>query len=336
VRALPGRDGTAGRWRAARAHLPVSAVVTAAFALAAGGCGDGDPDSAPGRDVGAEIQRMAPSFDADAAFALLERQVGFGPRVPGTDGHRAQLEWMTAFLQERADTVVLQPFTHRGPGGEQLELTNVMARFGPERRDRILLVAHWDTRPTADEDPDPDARDSPIPGANDGASGVAVLLQLADVLSRHSPPLGVDILLVDGEDYAPDHMYLGSQYFADHRPRGYEPFYGIVVDMVGDRSPRFLQEGFSLDYAPEVVDRVWTMAERLGHGQIFVRAPGRHIMDDHVPLNRAGIPTINIIDFEYGPGNMYWHTHQDDLENVGPEGLGVVGEVLAEIIFRGG
>lgn len=331
--ARPG--GASRRWDAAWTHAAAAAL---AVVLAAAGCGDGDSGtrSDPGPGIGTTIERTAPPFDAAAAFALLERQVAFGPRVPGTAGHRAQLEWMTAFLRERADTVVLQPFSHRGPSGERLELTNVLARFGPDRRERILLVAHWDTRPTADADPDPDARDAPIPGANDGASGVAVLLQLADVLSRHSPPVAIDILLVDGEDYAPDHMYLGSRYFADHLPRGYEPFYGIVVDMVADRSPRFLEEGFSRHYAPEVVDRVWTMAERLGHGHIFVRAHGRDIMDDHVPLNRAGIPTINIIDFEYGPGNAYWHTHQDDLDNVGPDGLGVVGEVLAEIIFRGG
>ncbi len=288
--------------------------------------------------AGAREGRRAepPVFPADAAFALLERQVAFGPRVPGTAGHAAQLAWMLSYLRERADTVWVQEFRHDVPGRATLELTNVFAQFRPRVPDRILLVAHWDTRPTADMEPDPDARDRPIPGANDGASGTAVLLQLADVLSRHSPPIGVDLLLVDGEDYAPSHMYLGAAHFAAHVPPGYEPLYGIVVDMVADRDPRFPQEAYSRQYAPEVVDRVWRTAERLGHREHFPPIHGRAITDDHVPLNQAGIRTIDIIDFDYGPGNAYWHTHDDDLPNVGPEGLGVVGEVLVAGVWQGG
>jgi hypothetical protein len=277
-----------------------------------------------------------PRFDADAAYALLERQVAFGPRVPGTEGHAAQLAWMTSYLRARADTVRLQPFRHEIPGGPTLELTNVFAQFRPRVRDRVLLVAHWDTRPTADMEPDPALRDRPIPGANDGASGTAVLLQLGDVLSRHSAPIGVDLLLVDGEDYAPNHMYLGAAHFAARVPPGYEPLYGVVVDMVADEEPRYLQEGYSRQYAPEVVDRVWRTAERLGYGEYFPPVPGRPIGDDHLPLNRAGIRTIDIIDFDYGPGNAYWHTLEDDLEHVTPEGLGVVGEVLVAVVWDGG
>ena len=281
-------------------------------------------------------ERQAPAFDADAAFQLLERQVAFGPRVPGSAGHAAQLQWMREYLAARADTLIEQPFTHTGPRGETLKLTNLFARFQPEIRDRVLLLAHWDTRPTADAESDPERRAQPIPGANDGASGTAVLLQLAEVLSSHSPPIGVDLLLVDGEDYAPDHMYLGAKHFAAHKPVGYEPFYGILLDMVGDRDPVFPQEGYSRQYAPEVVERVWRMAERLGHGAHFPRSPGIHISDDHVPLNQAGIRTIDIIDFDYGPANAYWHTLDDSLENVSRVGLGVVGETLLELLFRGG
>ena len=326
-------------------------TVAAALALAAGGlmggtllagCADG---AGNGSGNGGEVvssrridpeERRAPDFDADAAFALLERQVGFGPRVPGTEGHAAQLAWMRAYLEERADTVVVQPFTHTGPRGETLELTNLFARFRPDVRDRVLLLAHWDTRPTADEEPDSVRRLQPIDGANDGASGTAVLLQLADVLSRHSPPIGVDLLLVDGEDYAPDHMYLGATWFAENKPRGYEPFYGILLDMVADETPRFQQEGYSREYAPEVVDRVWRMAERLGYAALFPPTRGIHVTDDHVPLNEAGIRTIDIIDFDYGPGNAYWHTLDDTLDHVRPEGLEAVGTVIAELIYRGG
>ncbi len=328
MRAGRGNEGFGGR--------RVVAGVLAVVALA--GCADGGAEqaSAGSSPVAESFQRQAPAFDADSAFALLERQVGFGPRVPGTAGHAAQLEWMTSYLEARADTVVLQTFEHTYPDGNHAELTNVFARFRPDDPDRVLLLAHWDTRPTADYESDPARQDEPIPGANDGASGTAVLMRMADVLFRHSPPIGVDLLLTDGEDYAPDHMYLGAEYFAANLPAGYSPFYGILVDMVADRSPRYPKEGYSVEQAPDVVARVWRMAERLGYRQYFPDERGISITDDHLALDRAGIPTIDIIDFDYGPGNVYWHTLEDDMANVSPTGLGVVGEVLLELIYRGG
>ena len=306
--------------------------VVAALAFAA--CG-GDGGSANGQMVPVA---GAPEFPADSAFELLRRQVEFGPRVPGSEGHAAQLAWMTEFLRERADTLLLQPFTHSTAAGETLELTNLFARFRPDDGTRILVLAHWDTRPRADLEGTPEDRATPIPGANDGGSGTAVLLQLADVLARHPPPIGVDILLVDGEDWGPgsQDMYLGAKYFAANRPPGYRPLYGVLVDLVGDRNPVYPIEGNSQQYAPEVVDRVWRMAERLGHGARFPRRSGIPITDDHIPLNHAGIRTINIIDFDYGPGNRYWHTLEDDLDQVAPTGLGVVGEVLVALIWNGG
>ena len=308
----------------------------AGFVTAACGNGGAEQSGAVGGGAIGQSERQAPAFDADSAFALLERQVAFGPRVPGTEGHAAQLAWMTDYLRDRADTVILQSFDHVGPEGEELEMTNVFARFRPGVPDRVLLLAHWDTRPTADYESDPERQDQPIPGANDGASGTAVLLYLADVLSRHSPPIGVDILFTDGEDYAPGHMYLGAKHFAANHPPGYRPLYGILLDMVGDQTPRFPQEGYSLRDAPEVVARIWRMAERLGYGHYFPDERGIAVSDDHVPLNEAGIRTANIIDFDYGPGNAYWHTLDDNLQHVSPEGLGVVGEVVAELVYRGG
>lgn len=281
-------------------------------------------------------ERVAPDFSGEQAYELLKRQVAFGPRAPGSAGHRQQLAWMEAYLRERADTLILQPFTHVTRAGDTLRLTNVFARFRPEAGDRILLVAHWDTRPTAEEDPDPEKRDQPILGANDAASGTAVLLQLADVFSRHSPPIGVDLLFVDGEDYATGEMYLGATYFAANLPPGYRPLYGILVDMVADEDPVFPIEGYSYEYAPEVVQRVWGLAHELSYGAMFPRTPGIYIEDDHVPLNKAGIRTIDIIDFDYGPGNRYWHTTQDVLEHTALRGLEAVGTVLAELVYRGG
>lgn len=309
-----------------------AAILAVAAAVSTAACErGGEPVSRP---AGVEV----PDFDGNAAYALLERQVAFGPRVPGTPGHEEQLAWMEAYLRERADTVILQPFDHQARRGGVVRMTNVFARFRPELADRILLVAHWDTRPMADQDPDPSRRDEPILGANDGASGVAVLLQIADVLSRHSPPIGVDILLTDGEDFGPDEMYLGATYFAANPVPGpgYRPLYGILVDMVGDRDPVFPIEPLSYDFAPEVVERVWRLAAELGYGHIFVRRRQIAISDDHVPLNRAGIRTIDIIDFNYGPGNSFWHTHKDVLENTSPVGLEAVGTVLTELIYRGG
>jgi glutaminyl-peptide cyclotransferase len=303
--------------------------------LAVASCRDDDA-RAPYVSLAALDTTNVPRFDADSAHALLRRQVAFGPRVAGTPGHAAQLEWMTSYLRARIDSVTVIPFTHRARDGAMLTMSNVFARFRPEQRDRILLLAHWDTRPTADMDTE--RPDEPIDGANDGASGVAVLLQLADVLSRHSPPIGVDILLTDGEDYGPGEadMYLGAKHFAANQPPGYQPLYGILLDMVGDRDPLFPIEGNSRDMAPEVVERVWRVAEQIGLGHIFVRRSGGHITDDHIPLNRAGIRTINIIDFDYGPGNRFWHTHHDTVENTGPAGLDAVGRVLLTLIWNRG
>jgi glutaminyl-peptide cyclotransferase len=310
----------------------LAVVLLALASLGLTACPQPD-DGPPARLVPLEF----PEFDAERAFALLEQQVAFGPRVPGTEGHRRQLEWMEEFLRERADTVELQPFIHVTGDGRRIPMANVIARFRPTMRERILLGAHWDTRPTADEEPDPALRDRPIPGANDGASGVAVLLELADVLSRHSPPVGVDLVLFDGEDWAPGEMFLGSTHFAANLPPGYRPMYAVVVDMVADRhNPVFPVEQYSWEYAPDVVDRVWTLAEDIGQGRYFPRRAGPSIEDDHIPLNRAGIPAIVMIDFEYGPGNRYWHTLDDDVPNTSPEGLGAVGTVLSALIAQGG
>ncbi len=294
-------------------------------------CQDADGDI-PVLDRRGTVDR--PEFREERAFSLLEQQVAFGPRVPGTEGHRRQLEWMVGHLSERADTVITQPFTHVTSAGERLELTNVFARFRPEARDRILLLAHWDTRPVADQDPNPANRQLPVPGANDGASGVAVLLELAELFRQQPPPIGVDILLTDGEDYGPEieDMLLGARHFAANLPPGYRPLYGVLLDMVADRNPHFPIEGYSAQYAPEVARRVWAVAEQLGYGDIFVNTVGPAITDDHIPLNQAGIRTIDIIDFDY----PYWHTVQDVPENTSAETLRIVGEVVAELVYRGG
>jgi hypothetical protein len=279
-----------------------------------------------------------PSFDGAEAHRLIRDQVGFGPRVPGTDGHAAQLAWMEGLLAVWADEVELQPFSFTTSQGMALNLTNVLARFRPDREDRILLLTHWDTRPRSDRAQELEDRGIPVPGANDGASGTAILLHLAELMSGQPPPLGVDLLFVDGEDYGPwtRDMFIGSTYFAAtmHRPVPWR--YGVLLDMVGDLDPRFPIEGYSADYAPDIAQKVWQVAHDLGFGPYFPVSVGSRVLDDHVPLNKAGLLTIDIIDFEYGPGNSLWHTPDDVPGNTSPETLRMVGEVVTELVYRGG
>lgn len=316
--------------------LPVRSLLLLALALAPGCDRSGAAGEAPGAPAEAAADR--PAFNSASAWEHLRRQVAFGPRIPGTPGHAAQLQWMKEYLAARADTVVEQPFTHVTRAGETLRMTNLFARFRPDAQDRVLLIAHWDTRPKSDQAAAAADREKPVPGANDGASGVAVLLELADMLKRKPAGIGVDLLLVDGEDYGPtgDDMYLGAKHFASSLPPGYRPFYGILLDMVGDQSPRFPIESNSQRFAPEVVQRVWGLAQEMGYGDVFVMSDGGAVEDDHVPLNRAGIRTIDVIDFDYGPGHRYWHTPQDVPENTSAESLRIVGEVIAELVYRGG
>ena len=275
----------------------------------------------------------------------MHTQVEFGPRVPGTEGHARQLEWMLARLDSFAAEVVADTFTHVTQAGDSLTLTNVLGRFAAEEDRRILLLAHWDTRPMSDEATDPAEQAIPVPGANDGASGTAVLLALAGLLATSTPPLGVDILLVDGEDYGPgvEDMLLGARRYgeafeseAEEVYGGPRPVYGVLLDMVGDVDPRFPVEGISAQFANAVVRKVWRAAERLGYEETFPTAVGQNLTDDHVPLIEAGLPTANVIDFTYGPGNAYWHTPRDVPENVSAATLGMVGEVIAELVYSGG
>lgn len=312
-------------------------VALACAALAGCNGADGEPD----RNSGAAATAAQPRFSGQQAFELVQRQVEFGPRVPGREGHRAMAEWVEGYLGERADTLILQRFTHVSVDGLTLPLVNFLARFEVPGSRPILLLAHWDTRPYSDQADDPADRDRPVPGANDGASGTAVLLALADLMSRERPPRSVDLLLVDGEDYGDfavgRDVFLGSRHFAANLPEGYDPEFGVLLDMIGDRNLDIFVEGNSNQRAPAVVDRVWNIAQRLGFGDVFHRSTRHTINDDHIPLNDAGIPTINIIDFDYpGPGNRYWHTPEDTPDKVSASSLEVVGSVMTRLIFSRG
>lgn len=288
------------------------------------------------------------AFDGQQALIYAQTQVGFGPRVPGTDGHRRAGDWIVAQMRERADTVVEQRWTHVTQRGDSLPMRNILARFRPDMEQRVLYVAHWDTRPVADNDRNLGARQMPIAGANDGASGVALLIALGDVLKKTPPSFGVDLLFVDGEDYGnfgdPNlaDVLIGSRYFADHLPSpGYRPLFGVVWDMIGDRDLNIYQEGNSVQAAPEVVQRVWQLADELGYGDYFVAEVVEPITDDHLPLIKKGLRVIDVIDIDYGPpvedggarpAATYHHTTQDTIDKISARSLQIVGDVATALV----
>ena len=282
-----------------------------------------------------------PAFDGAQALALAERQVAFGPRVPGTAAHAEARAWMLGELRRYAPRVVEQPFTAwLPPDSTALTGYNLIASFRPEMQPRILLCAHYDSRPTADRDPDPARRAEPVPGADDGASGVAVLLELARVFSEHPPPVGVDLVFFDAEDLgtdgaAPDDsaavpFAIGSEAFAQQNPQ-YRPAWGVLLDMVGGPDLEIPREGYSQQYAPDVVARVWAAADRAGV-DVLVDQTGGPVMDDHVAFLRRGVPVIDLIP---QPFPSYWHTTADTPEQLSAESLDAIGRVLIEALYGG-
>ena len=276
-------------------------------------------------------------LDGNAAPGYVREQVAFGPRIPSTVGHRRAGDWIQAHLTATADSVEVQAFTHVTTAGDTLRLRNFLGRFRPEAAERVLLLAHWDTRPAADQSPNLGDQRRPVPGANDGASGVAVLLGVADVLARTPPSVGVDLLFVDGEDYGaftgpdgaigPD-VLLGSRHFAATLPRDRFPLYAVLLDMVGDADLRISQEGYSVARAPEVVTRVWETARALGYGDVFEPRVRYTITDDHLPLLDRGIRAIDVIDYEY----PFWHTVEDTPDKVSARSLKIVGDVMVALV----
>lgn len=279
----------------------------------------------------------ATAFDGAAALRYVEAQVAFGPRVPNTAGHRRTGDWIQAHLERTADTVEVQAFTHVTLDGDTLHLRNFIGRFRPEAPERVLLLAHWDTRPRADRAANLGEQRLPVPGANDGASGVAVLLGVADVLAQTPPSVGVDLLFVDGEDYGdfsgPDgapgaDVLLGSRHYAAGLDEAAFPLYAVLFDMVGDADLEIFQEGYSVSRAPEVVARVWQTASGLGYDDVFRPTPRHTLTDDHLPLLDRGVRAINVIDFDY----PHWHTPADTPDKVSARSLQIVGDVAVALV----
>lgn len=288
---------------------------------------------------------MPPPFETDSAMAFLKAQTDMGPRVPGSEAHMKCGDYLAETLRRLgADTVTQHTAEVTAWNGDRLHLRNIMGRFNRQSGVRpVLLVAHWDSRPWADAEEDSEQAGKPIDGANDGASGVAVLLEIARQASIHGTMMPLDILLVDGEDYGNSDSTggdtswcLGTQEWLKESPYNNEPTprYGILLDMVGGRNARFHREYFSDRYAPGIVDMVWNTAATIGLSDRFINEPGGAVTDDHVFLNRAGIPVIDIIENKNpatGSFNATWHTHEDNYENIDPTTIRDTGQVISRL-----
>ena len=290
-----------------------------------------------------------PLFNPDSAYAFVAKQVSFGPRVPGTPPHTACADWMVAKLKGYGAQVIEQRATVKAFNGKELPLCNIIARFDTSSKERLLLLAHYDTRPFADKDKERPIE--PILGANDGGSGVGILLEIARQLGgkKHGP--GIDLLFTDVEDYGQpsgaitmdeksiETWALGSQYFAKNpHVAGYTARFGILLDMCGARDARFYREAISMRFAPAIVNKVWRTAAAIGYGDRFVQESKYFVgTDDHLPINeRLRIPTIDIIEF-HEPTNGFhpsWHTHADNMDVIDPATLKAVGQTVLESVWK--
>jgi Zn-dependent M28 family amino/carboxypeptidase len=296
------------------------------------------------------VRIEVPQFNEDSAYQFIVKQVAFGPRVPNSEAQRQCARYLASSMRRYTPYVTEQTGKVRAFDGTLLNFINIIGSFNPQSKARVLLCAHWDSRPFADHDPDPAKRRLPIDGANDGASGVGVLLEIARLMSQAPPKLGVDIIFFDAEDYGPpqdsqlsgdnEAWGLGSQYWSNnpHIP-GYQARFGILLDMVGASNARFPVEGFSNYYAPDIVRKVWNSASNAGYQDYFLYEEGSFINDDHYYVNKIRrIPTIDIIHLDPNSSNgsffEYWHTTGDTMEHIDPYTLKVVGQTVLEVVYR--
>ena len=287
-------------------------------------------------------------FNADSAYASVVDQCNFGARVPNTPAHTQCGDYIVAQMNQLGLKVSEQRVNQKGWDGTTLKTRNIIGSYNPEAAKRIVIAAHWDSRPWCDADPDSSRHHEPVMAANDGASGVAVMLELARLLPELNPTFGVDFVCFDSEDYgapywasnqAPDDgsdWCLGSQYWSTHpHVAGYKAEYGILLDMVGGKDARYHFEGFSMKYAQRYALRLWDAAERVGAGDLFIQKEGGYATDDHVPMNEiAGIPTVDVIPFVEGPHafGKTWHTTMDTPENISKETLKGVGQAVLQML----
>lgn len=290
-----------------------------------------------------------PTFNADSAYFFVKKQVDFGPRVPDTKAHKQTGDYLVGTLEKFGAKVTSQEFESTTFDAHKIHLRNIIGSFSPEKKKRVILASHWDTRPFADKDDQyPNA---PFDGANDGASGVGILLEIARIIhTENDPDVGLDIILFDGEDWGEKEGFrtpppagldswwcLGSQYWAKnkHIP-GYSAYYGILLDMAGGKNAQFYREELSLTYAPKIVEKVWDAAERLGYSHIFVKKNEGQLIDDHKYVNEiAKIPMIDIVNYDPATGSFgdFHHTTLDNMDIISEETLKAVGTTLLYVIY---
>ncbi len=296
--------------------------------------------------------KPAPTFSADSAYQYVKNQVDFGPRVPNSSAHRACGDYLVSYFKQLAWDVQEQRFEATAYNGTILDSRNIIASYFPQKQKRILLCAHWDARPYNDKEVEDSTAFEPIDGANDGASGVAVLMEIARVIALADSTLevGIDIILFDSEDYGPpegqeipgraEYWCLGSQHWGKtpHTPN-YVAYQGILLDMVGAANAKFYMEGHSMQYAPKLTRLVWKIAGQLGYGQYFVNQTSPAILDDHLYVNTLRkIPTIDIVDFDPSRSNFffpeYHHTHQDNIQIIDVNTLKAVGQTVLQVLYQ--
>lgn len=326
-----------------------TAAVVVAIAAVGINTGWGHADSIDMEESMDKIDPVGPAFSADSAYAFTQAQCDFGPRAMNTEAHDRCGSWIVNKFRQYGCVVTSLRADLKGYDGTVLKSQNIWARIHPERTERILLCAHWDSRPWADNDPDSANWHKPILAANDAASGVAVMLEIARLLQRDTTlRVGVDFVCFDAEDWGTpqwaeseggDNSWaLGAQYFAANLPYGFHVRYGILLDMVGGEGARFYKEGMSMQFAPEIVKKVWRAARKAGYGNFFPRQEGGMVTDDHIPLNQtARIPAIDIIPFypdcaqsSFGPT---WHTLNDNMEHISRNTLKAVGQTMIQVIY---
>lgn len=295
-----------------------------------------------------KVQPVGPDFNADSAYIYLQEQCDFGPRTMNSTAHDKCEKWIIKKFEQYGCKVTTQKATLNGYDGTPLRSTNIMASYNPKATTRIMFCAHWDCRPWADNDPDSTNWHKPIVAANDAASGVGVMIELARILKGSGLELGVDFICFDAEDYGTPQWFegedpgdtwaLGAQYFANNLPEGYAPRYGILLDMVGGVGAKFYREGMSMQYAPAIVKKVWNAARQVGYGSYFPKDDGGMITDDHIPVNQtANIPCIDVIPYypdcaqsSFGPT---WHTIADNMDNIDKNTLKAVGQTMVQVLF---
>lgn len=329
----------------------ISNILLSAVAVAAIACGSGNAKQAEAKvDAPQPAVIDAPEFSADSAYAFVAQQVAFGPRVPGSAASRQTADWILGKLREFGASNIEEQHTQlKAYDGTPLDACNISAQFNLDTERRVLLLAHWDTRPWADNEADSAKRRLPIDGANDGASGVGVILEIARHLSERQPGVGIDVLFVDAEDYGrhadePDQAgdnetwALGTQYWVKNPTVALGKVqFAILLDMVGAKDAKFAREYFSQNYSRAVVDYVWDVARASGFGSRFVDDPGTPVVDDHYYLIQAGIPAIDIIECAHpstGSFNPTWHTQADNIDGIDPETLRAVGQTVTNVIYN--